>query len=301
MTQPVLVGAASRDRTAADRRGWRLGGPAAYAGLTLARLGLRPRILLGVDGPAAEALELEWLRDAGAELRLVPLGAGPVFVNDERAGGRIQTSEGPCDPITVAVPDEWSDAPAWLLLPVASELPAHWASVPGPASFVALGWQGLLRTLPPGGIVERRSPSPSPLLSRADLVVVSRFDLAPDTDVDVLTALLAPSARLVVTDGEGGGVVVDRRPAATPRLRRYPAIPPARLVDPTGAGDVFLAALVAAHLGHPLAGSGRRGTDLRFAAAVASLAVEAPGLAGVPDPRAVAARLRTSLGRSRDG
>ena len=90
MIRPVVVGSASRDLSADDPRGWRLGGPAAFAGLVLARLGLRPRVLLGVDRDAAGAQELMWLRDAGAELQLVSLAAAPVFDNVERPTGRLQ-------------------------------------------------------------------------------------------------------------------------------------------------------------------------------------------------------------------
>jgi sugar/nucleoside kinase (ribokinase family) len=299
VTQPVVVGSASRDLTDADPRGWRLGGPAAYAGLALARLGLRPRILLGVDRPAASALELDWLREAGAELRLVPLESGPVFVNLELREGRVQASEGPSDPIPAKLPGGWLDAAGWLLGPVAGELGDGWAMVPPAGALVALGWQGLLRDLPPGEGVRRRPPGRTSLLERASLVVLSRFDVGPETSLEDLTSALRPPVTLVVTDGADGGLVVDLPTAGDPRLRRYPAIPAERLVDPTGAGDVFLAAMVAARLGHPLAGSGRHGADLRFAAAAASLTVEAPGLAGVPGVAAVAKRLRSSLSRQR--
>ena len=67
-----------------------------------------------------------------------------------------------------------------------------------------------------------------------------------------------------------------------------------REVDPTGAGDTFLAALLAATI-RPGHRSGRRaaaGADLRFAAAAGSLAVEAVGLDGVPDRAAVMVRER---------
>jgi sugar/nucleoside kinase (ribokinase family) len=55
-------------------------------------------------------------------------------------------------------------------------------------------------------------------------------------------------------------------------------------VDPTGAGDTFLASLLTAFVRPGLVGSGPRSTAsaLRFAAAAGSLAVEDIGLAGVP-------------------
>src|SRR5258706_15608584 len=86
----LVIGAASRDLTADDARGWRLGGAVAYAGLTLARLGIATRLLVGVDGIAASASELDLLRAAGADLEPVRLARGPVFQNIEMAAGRRQ-------------------------------------------------------------------------------------------------------------------------------------------------------------------------------------------------------------------
>ena len=53
----LVVGSAARDVVHDDPRGWRLGGGVTYGGLTLARLGLRPRVLVGVDRLAADAEE----------------------------------------------------------------------------------------------------------------------------------------------------------------------------------------------------------------------------------------------------
>jgi sugar/nucleoside kinase (ribokinase family) len=150
---------------------------------------------------------------------------------------------------------------------------------------VALGWQGLLRELRAGTDVTRRAPGPHALLSAATLVGASRDDFAPGTHVAVLARLLGPSTTLALTEGAHGGRILRTDGGGRPLpARRYPAIPPDRTVDPTGAGDVFLAALLAA----TLIGSPRRAT--RFAAAAASLVVEAPGLRGVPDLEAVRAR-----------
>ena len=73
---------------------------------------------------------------------------------------------------------------------------------------------------------------------------------------------------------------------------RWAAIPTPRLVDPTGAGDTFLAAVLAARLDPSLLGDRvGDGLDLRFGAAAASLVCERPGLLGVPSLDEVLDRL----------
>jgi sugar/nucleoside kinase (ribokinase family) len=62
-------------------------------------------------------------------------------------------------------------------------------------------------------------------------------------------------------------------------------------MDPTGAGDVFLAALMVAWL---LTGELATARALRFAAAAGSCAVEGAGLVGVPTRVQVAARLHST-------
>ncbi|MES2209042.1 MAG: PfkB family carbohydrate kinase [Chloroflexota bacterium] len=291
-----MIGSASRDLTPDDPRGWRLGGAAAYTGLVLARLGLRPRVLLGVDGPASAAEELQWLRDAGADLRLHPLVEGPVFTNRDTPDGRVQTCATPGVPLpTNAVPEDWLTSSAWCLVPVADEIDDAWAEVPPDDALVVVGWQGLLRTLPRGGNVRRRAAREAALLRRAALVGLSREDIAPGVlDADLLR-LLRPPVMLAITAGSNGGVAILVDGGGHRRVRNYPAIPADAAVDATGAGDAFLAGLLAARLGHPLAGSGRRGSDLRLAAALGSLVVERPGLLGVPTLAAVAERMRRSL------
>ena len=86
----VVVGAATRDIDAADPRGWRLGGGVTYAAMTAARLGLKVSALIGVDSQAATAAELDVLREAGAQVVLVPLASGPVFDNRQTPAGRVQ-------------------------------------------------------------------------------------------------------------------------------------------------------------------------------------------------------------------
>lgn len=299
----VVVGAASRDLAPDDPRGWRLGGGVTYGALTLARLGVRTACLMGVDEAAAGAEELDLLHGAGVALLPTLLDHGPVFDNVETPTGRQQDCRSVCDPIpTAALPREWMEAPAFLLAPVADELKAEWADVLPVDATVALGWQGLLRELTVGRAVQRRPPAENALVRRADLVGLSTDDLESESPLGDLLALLRQDATLILTHGAGGGLAVLVGPGgAAAGVVRYPAVA-ARQVDPTGAGDVFLASLLAARLRPRLAaGLGPRG-DLRLAAAVSALVVEAAGVTGVPGAAAIAQRIAASrtAGRGRD-
>jgi sugar/nucleoside kinase (ribokinase family) len=265
----------------------------AYAALTTARLGFRAAALVGADEIAASASEIDLLRSAGVDVRIVPLGQGPVFENLETAHGRLQTCVEPGEPLPVVeLPPAWSAAPAWMVVPVAGEIGPGWAAAIPPGVRLALGWQGLLRTLVAGERTGRKPPSRGPLVERADLIGVSRGDLAPGTSLDELNAVLRPGTRLVVTKGPDGGSAfeaADRGPADEVAYRAVPS----READPTGAGDVFLTALVAAWLdrGAPIDQPGPTMADLRWAAAAGALAIEGVGLPAVPDRASVLARL----------
>jgi sugar/nucleoside kinase (ribokinase family) len=298
----VVVGAASRDIAEDDPRGWRLGGGVSYSALTTARLGLPTGAIVGVDEAASTATELDLLREAGVEVHLVELEHGPVFVNIERPEGRLQLCRSHSDPLPVAaVPPAWRRAPGWILAPVAAELPPDWAQLPADDAFVAVGWQGLLRELEAGEPVRHVAPRPDPIIRRADLVGLSRDDVDRNVPLADLYGLLRRGASLAVTQGDRGGLVAhgahgDRDAAL--ELRHYPAVPSHELVDPTGAGDVFLAALAAARIEPRLVG-GRigQGFDLLLAAAAASLVLEGPGMLGVPLRDAVRERMAEAVAR----
>ena len=312
MTRPAIevvhVGSACRDVAPEDPRGWRIGGGVMYAALTTARLGLRTAAVVGVDAAAADATELGLLRDAGVELLRVPLSEGPIYHNVETPGGRVQTCVQPGVPLPIpTLPAAWSDAPGWSVVPVAGEVRDDWAEVIPPGAHVAVAWQGFLRDLRAGERVRQRPPRPSPVLARADLIGVSRHDVGPDIALRALWALLRQGADLLVTQGDEGGLLIRLGADGPADMLRYRSPASDAEVDPTGAGDTFLAALHASGM-RQAAGDGasaggeqspaamtraaiRDRLDLRFAAAAGSLVVEGWGLAGVPNLAAVSARL----------
>src|SRR5688572_26876173 len=304
MTRPqievVHVGSACRDIAPEDPRGWRIGGGVMYAALTTARLGLRTAAVVGVDDAAAGAAELAMLREAGVEILRVPLPEGPIYHNLETPAGRVQTCVQPGVPLPLAaLPPAWLAAPGWSVVPVAGEVRDDWADVIPAGAHVAVAWQGFLRDLRAGEHVRQLAPRPSPILRRADLVGVSRHDVGRDVPLSALERLLRPGADLLITEGDAGGLLIRLGTDTPAELLRYRSPASGQEVDPTGAGDTFLAALHASGLraageGAPTADLRRAirdGLDLRFAAAAGSLVVEDWGLAGVPGSAAVTARL----------
>ncbi len=264
-----------------------------YAALTTARLGLRTAAVVGVDAEAAAAHELEALRDAGVDILRVDLPEGPIFHNVETPHGREQTVIARGVPVRpVALPASWLGSAAWSLVPVAAEVDDEWVSVIGLDAVVGVAWQGMLRRLMAGTKVERIPPANRAILRRADIVGLSHMDVEPETSLGTLTSFLHPGARLLVTQGGQGGLLVTADRDGPVEVLRYLPTPSEREVDPTGAGDTFLAALLAVLVRPSVAASPGRSLSrsLRFAAAAGSLAVEDVGLAGVPDRRSVLMR-----------
>lgn len=282
-----------------------MGGSAAYCSLAAARFGLSVGCLLGVDDEAMDlaGADFDLLESAGVRLMPVRLERGPVFENIERDGHRRQRWLSTSDRIPVgALPAVWRSAAGWLLVPVAGEVGGDWAGLVPPGSPVCLGWQGLLREFRADGWVERVAPGPSPLLAAAGLLVASVDDLPAETALEALR-VLAPQATVVLTAGDGGGVAMPGATAGTSGgatagrgVLRYWAVPAPDVVDPTGAGDVFMAALMTAWLATGELATPR---NLRFASAAGSCSVEGVGLAGVPTKAQVAARLGRLVTRAR--
>ncbi len=229
------------------------GGKGANQALAARRLGADVALVatVGADPAAAEALAL--LRADGVDLTDVaehpdlPTGHALVTVDDD-GETTIVVAAGANDAIAVGEPVVGGFAAADAVLTV--------LEVPDAAVAAAAAQAGGLFVL---NAAPARPVAPE-VLRRADLVVVNRAELA---ELDGL-----PGARAVAVThgGEGAELRRDGQVVATA------APPPTTVVDGTGAGDCFTAALTVALL------DGRSDADaLRYACAAGALAVSRPG------------------------
>lgn len=279
----LVVGHLTEDLTP---DGPRLGGAAAYAALLLSRWGVRVRIFTAID-PGFPFLDdlpgipVDWMQSRERtrfENRYLPDGT------------RRQRLLSRADPIPAGALREAALAlPSGSLAvfaPVTSELSRvrRFPRPPGRGAFAAAIPQGLLRR------TARRSRSVTLAasggfagrLAEMDLVCLGDEESRAADARSWLEAARTGRPALAVTRGAAGAVILRREAPALP----VPAVR-AAVADPTGAGDVFAAALAF--------GLWRRVSppeeSARLAAAAAALTVELPGTAGIPTRAEAAARL----------
>jgi sugar/nucleoside kinase (ribokinase family) len=271
----VVVGAATRDIAADDPRGWKMGGGVTYSAIAAANVGVHVRALIGVDEDAATAAELDTLRTAGVDVRLVQLPSGPIFDNRRTPTGRQQFAVAASDQLSVAsLPEGWHTPHSALLAPVAGEMGHDWSTAFALETFVTLAAQGMLRRLHPGQEVVRLAFQHGPVVHRADAIALSREDVA--AGAPPIRVWTRPGQHVLVTHGKRGSVELVR--TATGLTGSFmPPLPLRKAIDPTGAGDTFIAAWLAARM---LWGDGRRA--LVVASVMSSLAVLSTSLADMP-------------------
>jgi hypothetical protein len=241
------------------------GGTSLYAALTAHRLGRNVGV---VSAPAA--LPAGW-PDA-IEIVFHASPAPPTFENRYTPEGRQQTLHTASQPITLdVIPAHWRTAPLIHLGPVLGETPEQLVDA-FPQALLGVTPQGWMRTWdePLPGPVQYRAWQPtSRVLERIDALVLSIEDVRGD---EALVAGYARHCALVaLTRGAHGSTLFLR---GVPH--NVPAFP-ATEHDPTGAGDVFAAALLIRlrETGDPLDAA-------RFASYVAALSVEGAGISHIP-------------------
>ena len=236
-----------------------VGGSAYYAARTYLGLGASVRV--------ATAAASDFPRDAlrGAEVDVSPCARTTAFSNMYAADGtrtqRVEACAPALDP--ARVPASWAGPDVLHLAPVLAEIDlGRWVRA-ARACFVGIGVQGWVRALAPDGSVQQPRWAFEPRdLAGVHAACVGQDDLRGQGDL--IERLVAVVPIVVVTHGERGCDVIAG--GRTLRVGCYRT----REVEPTGAGDVFAAALFLA-----LARGAEPAEAARLGAAAASIVVEA--------------------------
>jgi sugar/nucleoside kinase (ribokinase family) len=257
----LVIGHIAQDLTP---DGPKMGGTAAYAGLTAHALGLRVGVVTS------------W----GAEIPLGPMENisivnhlaehSTTFENVYHSQGRVQTLHHKAGNLDLElIPQSWRDAPIVHLGPIAQEVDPKLASQ-FPKSLLGVTPQGWLRSWDEQGQVHpTKWPAATSVLKSAQAILLSVEDVAFDETQIEEIASLCPI--LVVTEGANGARVYWHGD-----VRRFQA-PQMDERDATGAGDIFAAAfLIQLHKTRD------PWEAARFANCLASQSVSRPGLMGVP-------------------
>jgi sugar/nucleoside kinase (ribokinase family) len=262
----LLIGHITADLTPDGRE---LGGTVSYAAYTAAAFGLNVGLLTSAieDDPLLPKIRQY------TEVINLPAADTTTYENIYTNGKRTQYVRGVAGPITPQdIPADWQQAPLVHVAPIAGEItPEIVHQFPNSKRLLTL--QGWLRAWDNAGKVYYRRWFDPDVLRAFDLIVFSEEDILADPDLEHDIAAVAPG--LVVTRAERGGTFYDRGKAID-----YAAFP-AETTHPTGAGDVFAAALLCGSQHHDMAAA------LRLAARLGAISVTREGLESTPTPEEV--------------
>lgn len=272
----LLIGHMTADLTPDGRLP---GGTVSYATRTAASFGLRVALL--TSATAGDPL-LDSLTPYG-EIVSLPAAQTTTYENIYTPTGRVQYVRGVAAPIGAAdLPAHFLGAPLVHLAPIADEVDPQIAHQ-FRDSTVLLTLQGWLRRWDADGRVHFKRWFDPDVLKSIDIVVFSEEDIleSPQMEAEFAGAV----KHLIVTRAEKGGTYYhDGVPTdyTTPHVE---------LINPTGAGDVFAASLLASlpPLHHDLPAA------LRVAARLGAVSVTRYLLDGAPTPDEVQAALKTAV------
>jgi len=278
MFDVVSVGHIARDEFEGEPD-WRLGGTALYAAAAGARLGARVALLTRVGPGERERLESR-CRELAIELHALEGAVTTTFAFRYVDGRRRLRLKARAKGIAAdAIPAALRDTRSVVLASIAHEIEPSMFEEYGVVRRV-LAAQGYLRSWDADGTVRRREwDDARDVLSRVSVAVVSEEDIEGNID---LARGWARSAPVIVTVAERGAILL--RGGREVEVGGFPAD---EVIDPTGAGDAFCAALALS-----LADGNDLEDAARFANAVASFAVEGIGTVALATREQVEARMR---------
>ena len=259
----LTIGHVSEDLVSDSR--YILGGTVSYSAQTAKILQLKAGIVTSAS-PDADLSELR-----GIPIVCRPASRSTTFENRYGKSGRTQYIHHLARNLSIRdVPELWQSTPIIHLGPIAREIDANMVSS-FEGSFVCLTPQGWLREWDENGLISHSEwKGAFSVLPRVNAVVLSIEDVAGDWGY--LEKWAECTRVLAVTLGEKGATVFHNG------IRVQLEAPKVKVVDPTGAGDVFASAFFIR-----LFQSNNPVSSGRFAVSMASSSVEHHGLRGVTD------------------
>jgi 1D-myo-inositol 3-kinase len=246
-----------------------LGGTVAFSGLTAHKLGVATGIVTAC--PLAVRQQSAFV---GIEITGTVSEAVTVFENVYTSNGRVQHLHSVAPVITAAdVPQDWRESAEIVHLgPVAQELTPDLLDL-FPHALVGVTPQGWMRAWGADKLVYPvKWATADQILPKVVVLVLGEEDLPGGAEgAEILKNYINQTKIVVMTKAERGCTVFCNGDSFD-----VPAFP-SRVVDPTGAGDVFATAFFIKYqeTHDPLVAA-------RFANATAACNIEKPGLLGVP-------------------
>jgi sugar/nucleoside kinase (ribokinase family) len=270
-----------------------LGGSASYFGLAAAHFG--PVGLVGVVGEDFPEEHLGLLRSRGADLSGLERRAGRTFrweteyADDVKSRRTLRTEEGVFRGYRPRLPDAYRDAAALFLANIDPDLQQVVLAQTGAVPLIAVDTMDYW--------IQGKPDSLAKVIEAAHVLLVNDEEAADLTGKGSL-----PEAIEALRARGPAAIVLKKGPHGVLALGPWgwlamPGLPSTQVVDPTGAGDTFAGGLIGF-----LAGRDWRERDvfapaLAVATALASLAVEGIGVAGIA--RDCSAEIRSRCARLR--
>jgi hypothetical protein len=231
-----------------------LGGSAAYAGIFLSRLGRKVGIVTKVGRDFKYWKEME-----GCGLSFTYQNKTTCFENTYARGKRYQKVYNVGGKIDFGdIPRNYLETGFFYLAPVMGEIPFECVKKLREKGKIFMGVQGFLRYADRSRVKNRRVDEIMDYLELADVVAISGEEAGEIQLQDKI---------ILITYGKRGSVAIWEG-----KKERIPAFP-VREVDPTGAGDVYLAAFI-----HEFLSTRDVYRAALFASASASIVVEGYGV-----------------------
>lgn len=283
-------------RRGISRPRWRLGGPPAYCSVAALALGASVSAISKV-GPDFGEKSLARLQRIGLNLAGVEVVDAPTtrfrieYLNEER---RLRL-ESKCEPIHPENVRAAGEARVFHIAPVIDEVPTETAlAAARKARLASLDPQGYTRAMARDGSVRSRKWLDRSLLKRIDVYKSSGRELQAITRASSagrgLRKICTTGPEIAMATLGSRGVIMCIRKG---KIWSMPASGPARVTDPTGAGDAYIGAFLPEYV---------RSEDALWAAALglaaSSLVIETAGPT-MPRGKKMQERARWSHERAR--